>query len=100
MTSVRNFMMQQDPDLKFEFSKLLKSFWKSYRVLIWNLHRPFQSFIGKELLEFIANSHIIEDFLKKKFTQTKTLIGLRKCLLLWAKISKFLVVVKIKNKEK
>ena len=100
MISVQKFMMRQDSDLMFEFSKLLKSFWKKYRVLIWNLHGPFQFFIGKELLQFILTSNIFKNFLKIKFTQTKLLVGLCYCLLLWGEISKFLVVVKLLNKEK
>ena len=97
MAAVCNFMMMQDPKLKFKFSELLKTFWKKYRVLIWNMYRPFQSFIGRELLAFILNSQKIVTFLETEFQQTESITALCKCLMLWKDISKFLVISAIPN---
>ena len=80
-----------------EFSRLLLTFWNDYKVLIWNLNKTFQAFVGAELLLFITNSPKIVTFLKATFEDTDTLKDLCDGLELWQKITPFLVITSIKN---
>ena len=99
MTHLRTFMMTTTPELMEMFSCLIHTFWSEFNVLIWNMDRPFTSFLGTELLQFIRNSQLIIDFLKKHFSETETLQDLCDGLELWNKISPFLVIGKIDNVE-
>lgn len=56
--------MQTTPEMMKLFSDLIQGFWSDHIVLIWNMNRPFTSFVGSELLQFIKNSGIIVEFLK------------------------------------
>ena len=55
MAYLRKFMSKQSTDIMKEFSDLLLQFWSDYNVLVWNLNKPFTSFIGSELLQFIRS---------------------------------------------
>ena len=79
------------------FSNLLLELWTDYHVLCWNLEKKFTSFVGNELLCFIKNTPKIVEFLEENFQNTKTLSNLCKGLLLWAKISPFLVITEIED---
>ena len=100
MTNLQYFMSTQTPEILREFSILLLTFWNDYKVLIWNLNKPFQAFVGAELLSFITNSPKIILFLKNKFEETDILKDLCDGLELWQKITPFLVITTIKNIDK
>ena len=73
MTNLQYFMSTQTTEIMIEFSRLLLIFWNDYKVLIWNLNKPFQAFVGAELLLFITNSPKIVTFLESIFEDTDTL---------------------------
>ena len=74
MANLRNFLLMQTVDLILEFSEtILVTFWSDYNILVWNLNKPFQSFIGLELMAFIKNITIIVIFLRSKFHNTDKL---------------------------
>ena len=62
MTNLQYFMSTQTIEIMIEFSRLLLTFWNDYKVLIWNLNKPFQAFVGGELLLFINNTDKIISF--------------------------------------
>ena len=63
------------------------------------MNRPFTSFIGRELLNFIKNSDIVVSFLKLNFMETDSLLKLCNGLTLWKNISPFLIIDVIENVE-
>ena len=79
------------------FSDLLLELWNDHHVLCWNLEKKFTSFVGNELLCFIKNTSKIVEFLEENFQNTETLSNLCKGLLLWEKISPFLVITQIED---
>ena len=97
MNNLRQFILKQSTDLVERFSNLLLELWNDYHVLCWNLEKKFTSFVGNELLCFIKNTPKIVEFLEENFQNTKTLSNLCKGLLLWAKISPFLVITEIED---
>ena len=97
MDNLRQFILKQSTDLMERFSDLLLELWNDYHVLCWNLEKKFTSFVGNELLCFIKNTPKIVEFLEENFQNTKTLSNLCKGLLLWEKISPFLVITKIED---
>ena len=99
MVCLRNFMMKTTPYIMKQFSSLIsnKKFWSDHNVLIWNMNRPFTSFIGSELLKFIKNSPVIISFLKENFCATPSLKDLCDGLQVWSEITPFLVIVDIED---
>lgn len=95
MTCLRKFMMKTTPDLMKRFSELIHKFWSDHNVMIWNMNRPFTSFIGLELLQFIKNSDVIIAFLKEHFCETQILKDLCDGLQVWNELTPFLVIVDI-----
>ena len=79
------------------FSDLLLQLWSDCHVSCWNLEKKFTSFVGNELLCFIRSTPKIVEFLKANFQNNKTLCDLCEGLLLWAKISPFLVITEIED---
>ena len=101
MNNLRKFMMKQSVEIMETFSDdVLSKIWPDYHVLVWNLNKSFQQFNGGELLQFIKSTQLIVDFLKKTFRATDLLTNLCKGLLLWEKITPFLVITKIGDKIK
>ena len=83
-----------------EFSKeILEIFWNNRNVLIWNVNKPFTSLIGSELLLFITNIDAIVEFMRCKFVDTPTVKSICNVLLLWEKITPFLVITTIENEN-
>ena len=77
--------------LKEKISDVLLTFWSQYDTLLWNINQPFNGFIGTELLLFNTNADKIVEFLKN-FKDTTILQNLCNGLLLWKKITPFLVI--------
>ena len=92
--------MKQSIETIEEFDNILSTFWTEYNVLVWNINKSFQSFVGSELLEFITHIDVIVNFLKLKFVETNTLKCLCEGLLLWQKITPFLVQTTVEDKDK
>ena len=92
--------MVHSVELIMEFAdKILANFWSPHNILVWNLNKAFQSFVGSKLLNFIKNiSHIVK-FLKDKFHLTPKLKHLCNGLELWEKITPFLIISVIENDE-
>ena len=100
MNSLRKFILQQTVDVIQEFSKeVLSLFWSDYNILVWLLNKSFQSLIGSELLQFIKHIPQVVNFLKDKFHTTEFIQHLREGLLLFQKITPFLVISTIDNIE-
>ena len=100
MGNLQTFMLKQSVELIQEFAELiLAEFWSPYNILVWNLHKTFQSFIGSELMLFIRYTKNIVGFLRDKFNSTPTLEALCNGLSTWEKITPFLVITTIENKE-
>ena len=71
LSNLCNFLMMHSAELNMDFSTtILKTFWSNHNVLVWNLNKNFQSFVGTKLLVFIANIPIIVGFFKIKFKST------------------------------
>ena len=99
MVHVRKFMLKASPGLYSEFSTVLESFWTDYNVLLWNMNKPFQKLKGNELLLFIRNTKKIVDWLKSKFVLSEHLNNLCRALILWSKITPFMVKTTIDDIE-
>ena len=100
MNSLRKFMLQQTVELIQDLSEeVLLLFWSEYNILVWILNKSFQSLIRSELLQFIKHIPQIVNFLKDKFHTTESLQYLRDGLLLFLKITPFLVITTIDNVE-
>ena len=98
MSFLWKFLMMHNVELIMDFSAtILSTFWSNHNVLVWNLNKNFQSFVGTELLAFITNIPIILHFLKSNFHSTTTLKDLCNGLQLWQKITPFLVISTIEN---
>ena len=97
MTYLYSYLTKTTTDLREEFSMVLRNFWSDYNVLIWNMGRPFTSFVGSELLDFIKNTDLVVSFLKENYAETETLHDLCNALLVWTKITPFLVIVQIED---
>ena len=97
MSSLRKFMLTQSIELLMQFSDLLATFWIPRNVLVWNLNLGFQSMNGKELLAFINNTGLIVEFLQEKFVKTATRTNVSDGLILWSKISPFLVITALEK---
>ena len=80
-----------------QFSDLLATFWIPCNVLVWNLNLGLQSMNGKELLAFINNTELIVEFLQEKFVKTATRTNVSDGLILWSKISPFLVITALEK---
>ena len=91
--------MMQSIDMMIAFSELLHSFWSDYNVMVWILNKPFQGFVGAELLMFIRNAQEIVDFLQSNFIESDTLNDLCDGLLLWQGISPFLNITTIEDAD-
>ena len=101
MATLRRFLMKQTIILIQEFSEtILSSFWTDYNVLVWNLNKPFASFIGSKLLIFIENTKKIVGFLQDRFVNTSILKALCDALLIWETITPFLVISTIDDEQK
>ena len=101
MSTLRKFIICQKVEVVQKFSdKILSTFWNKYKVLIWNLNKPFACFLGTELLAFIRNIVKIETFLRDTFLPTPRLNALCDSLILWHKITPFLVIHQIKDENK
>lgn len=100
MNNLRKFMMIQSVELIIDFSEnILGSFFSDYNVLVRNLNTSFASYVGTELLDFIRNVDKIVAFLRKTFHTSPTLACLCDGLELFAKITPFLVISVIEDKE-
>lgn len=99
MNYLRKYMLSTTTEMMEAFSKVVCKFWSDWNVLVWNLNRPFTSFVGMELLAFIKNLTVIVEFLKGNFCETEALNDLCNGLLLWKDITPFLVIVHITNVE-
>ena len=79
---------------------MLLTFLTQYNVLVWNYNYNFSSFLGSELLNFIENAETIKEFLTTNFVETQLLKDLYNSLLVWKKITPFLVITMIDDTEK
>ena len=86
-------------ELVERFSDVLNEFWSDYNVLLWNLGKSFQKLVGGEILLFIKNTNRITTFLKSEYQQSEVLSDLCNSLILWEKITPFLLITKVENVE-
>ena len=101
MTNLRNFLMgsTMEVELVEKFSDVLSNFWSEYNMLLWNLNKNFQRLVGSEILCFIKNTKLITEFLKEEYEASEVLDDLCNGLLLWEKITPFLLITKIDDVE-
>lgn len=99
MTHLRIFLLKSPTEIQNNYTQLLRNFWNEYNIFIWTMNRPFTSFIGRELLNFIRNSDSVASFLKLNFFETDTLLDLCNGIIIWKNISPFLVIDVITNVE-
>jgi hypothetical protein len=99
MLYLRKFIMLQSEEVMNSFSTLLETFWRPYLVEIWNLNKPFTSYKGMDILEFILHIPDVIEFLSENFEGMETIQIFSRGLELWKDLSAFMNIVKIDNEE-
>jgi hypothetical protein len=97
MQYLRQFIMLQSEAMMNSFSALLETFWRPYLVEIWNLNKPFTSYKGMDILEFIRHIPDVIEFLSDNFEGLESIETFSRGLELWKNISAFINIVKIDN---
>ena len=98
MGYMRRFLLNQSTDLLDQFiNDVLKKFWNDFHLYVWKNKKNFSSFLGNELALFVANTQSIVSFLESNFVQTNEIEDMKKSLLLWVEIFKFLGMTVVQN---
>ena len=99
MTYLRTFILCQMTHSIQKFSKLLSNFWGEFHIFVWMNNKPFNSFQGNELAQFVTNIPTIILFMRTEFVETEHLQNLIEMLKLWQCIPKFHGICNIENVE-
>ena len=100
MGYIRKFMLNQSTDLLDQFiNDVLKNFWRDFHLYVWKNKKNFSSFLGNELALFVANVQSIVAFLELNFVETNEIEDIKKSLLLWVQIFKFLGITVVRNSD-
>ena len=98
MGFTRSFLLNQTKDIIDLFSsKILKSFYNDYHLYIWENRKGFSSFVGNELVLFVANTSSITDFFEEHTNDTQTMTDMCTALKLWVDIFKFLGISHLRD---
>ena len=101
MTYLRKYMRIQSFALQDCFHDVLKKFWTNYELLVWRLNKPFTSFVGAQLLQFIENIPAIITMMEVSFeVNNEHIRDICEGLQLWLDITPFLVITIIDDKAK
>ena len=83
------------------FHDVLKKFWTNYELLVWRLNKPFTSFVGAQLLQFIENIPAIITMMEVSFeVNNEHIRDICEGLQRWLDITPFLVITIIDDKAK
>ena len=78
-SSLRNFLINQLPQILEIFSTdILSKLFNEYHIFIWENRKNFSSFLGNELVGFVAYVGLVNNFLDAKIIQNSTVSNMKK----------------------
>ena len=101
MEYLRKYIRIQSFELQDYFHDVLKPFWQDYELLIWRLNKPFITFVGAQLLDFIINIPAVIAMMKDSFeVDNEHVCDICEGLQLWLDLTPFSVITQIDDKSK